>query len=790
MSFLHVWPSLHVSGWDGTTTPTPQLFPRTPLLEALSTPHPAMAQGSFATLPGDEVCPRLTKQCLKKLPPSEPQPVMVGVFVDVDNTDHLPHASIKEADASVDIIADTLKAVVGVRPCYYLTPHGYRLLWSLSEPIPVNSYEAWALAFHEVLRANGVEPDPTCVQWTRSYTLPRATKQGAQMHMNLPMDLRAIDDKLDWWPTPKNMGTPPPSDAPRYPLSEADVPSHLWTRLRQDLPPATVKALRDGRPLAKEGSRDTTMCQVLGRVLSATEQKATHAYQIMARSIAADTSDGAPTLTKLWDRAQTFAKANQPPPAAAPRTPEDGAPYPPPNGAHILIMPSGNYRVWDETRRIYTNDMKGPNLVAAVLQCCPSANLIVRTPKGVPKAVADIVATYGKLVANILYNYGWQEHDYDPEARVLRVGLARAQTTPQYDPQCDQWLRTLAGKYQEKFLDWLATVAMTDKPTCALYLQAPPGVGKGMLADALARLWNDSPVPYADATDNFNGRLADCPIVLLDESISDKQWDKGGSSAFRSLISQSTHRIRQLYTKAGTLNGCPRLLIASNNHDALKLRERLTAEDVAAIQNRVMHILCNDEAAVYLKKLGGRKGTEDWVNAPGNQPGKLVAHIAYLIETRKVDSTGLRYLVEGDLTNWHLDLNLNDPRVSAPLSVIAAVVAGGTLPPQSHLETDADGTRVLWVNANALLKLWRGTIQEDPPKALHLTQTLKRLSKGRSVQAMKQGERACRWPIPVGNIIRVAEIQRMVNSEVVAAVLNGTPLDSDTPVSNNTQAEA
>ena len=48
---------------------------------------------------------------------------------------------------------------------------------------------------------------------------------------------------------------------------------------------------------------------------------------------------------------------------------------------------------------------------------------------------------------------------------------------PRKNDDVEYWLDMLGGEHKEKLKDWLATVRRTDRPTCALYLEGPPGTG-------------------------------------------------------------------------------------------------------------------------------------------------------------------------------------------------------------------------------------------------------------------------------------------------------------------------
>ncbi len=59
----------------------------------------------------------------------------------------------------------------------YNTRGGYRLVFKLPEPLPIERYEATLLAFHRVLGKHGIAADPACKDWTRLFRLPRVGRE-------------------------------------------------------------------------------------------------------------------------------------------------------------------------------------------------------------------------------------------------------------------------------------------------------------------------------------------------------------------------------------------------------------------------------------------------------------------------------------------------------------------------------------------------------------------------------------------------------------------------------------
>jgi len=281
------------------------------------------------------------------------------------------------------------------------------------------------------------------------------------------------------------------------------------------------------------------------------------------------------------------------------------------------------------------------------------AQLQVPTPAGGWRAMSypDAYATCGALVSRVVYVLGAPDDRYDPTDGALYLGCATPDPhlAPAYHPGVARWLELLAGPRHGRLLDWLATAWDLAHPTAALYLEGGAGTGKSMLASALARCWGTGVTTYADVVlGTYSGALIRQPVVWLDERAPDDRNGKG-TSAFRSLVGNRVHPYSEKYQASGTIQGCPRLVITSNNDDALRFgKEDLSRTDLEAIAARILHLEVDDAAAAYLATID----TAGWVEGAEGRPGAVCAHLAWLRDHHTVTARGARFLVEGDVGPW------------------------------------------------------------------------------------------------------------------------------------------
>lgn len=340
----------------------------------------------------------------------------------------------------------------------------------------------------------------------------------------------------------------------------------------------------------------------------------------------------------------------------------------------------------------------------------------ITTDTGSPWSADRVFLAYGTAARAVELTYPGPWAGWDPTAEVLRYTTARR--TPveaRFHPRVDRWLRALlavdrpagavAGAHG--VLDWLATANAPDLlgcPTAALYLEGPPGVGKGLLAQALAAPWGVGATPLDVALGTYPQPIATCAIVHLDEGIS---LDAAGTARFRTLVAERRHVLNEKYLPALPFVGCPRVLITANNPDALAIRSIGSLADLDAIVERILHFRVDDAAGRAARAVLADGGTAGWVTRADGSPGDVPEHLAWLAATREV-IPGARWVVAGHRTPWHDGLLWHVPLYAA---VLGGVVSGLTRRPAPVFVRDADGH--VPVAAATLHARWPELVLED-----------------------------------------------------------------------------
>jgi hypothetical protein len=159
-------------------------------IEAFLAPYRTDAMCCQYAIPGVVgVHPRVNKSALKALKRKGQEPMLNWVLVDVDNPKHRPWGGgLSRCARWVESQIASLPEPYASAACYYLTPHGYRIVLRLNEPFPVGQCEPRLRGFIDMLQRHGVAADGACKDWTRLFRLPRATVDGVRL--NYPLDLR------------------------------------------------------------------------------------------------------------------------------------------------------------------------------------------------------------------------------------------------------------------------------------------------------------------------------------------------------------------------------------------------------------------------------------------------------------------------------------------------------------------------------------------------------------------------------------------------------------------------
>lgn len=719
-------------------------------VQALQKTHATDAHAVGYTYPDGTPTPRLKLGDLGRLIEDEKEPILNWVFVDVDNADH-KRWTPDEAESHWA----TLKNKTALRRAgFYGTRGGYRLVFRLAQPVPVSVASHFIEQFYTHLRTEGVPVDPHCVErWNTLFRLPRVNRDGENLDAFVDLSNLA---PLQWVaPLPLQKTVKPKTLSGK---SQERPQLRTLTPLEWGIVDGCADALgnkydkiRDGEPLASHGARQSTMFKcaavMVGR-LGLDDPDLV--YQALAPSIVAGGRQGSKlTLDDLWDRCCYLVGIDQAKRKAREEIKERVQSEQPP-----IVYHGTSYYIHDTAGQTYRPPVPGAAVCQALEQWCKIPGLETRSRQQKPRGVPEFLADYGRQAVEVVVEMGREKSVYhsDVNGGTLIGGCCvPVDVEPEKNEEIAEWLKHFAGDYHEKLLDWIATVAILNHPTCALYIQGPPSTGKGLFASGMASLWGSGATSYADATGKFNGALTRSPIVLVDEMFQTFDGGDGFSANFRTLIGESTRQLRRKNIPSATLRGCPRLVILANNADALKLTENLGRDDLLAIAERILHIKHDTTPRDYIQFMGGRDFTAGWVLDEYGRPGAIARHAKYLANTRQV-KTGGRFLVEGEIADWHRDLMGNSGIQGATLAALAHFIDRAK--PVEGIKIEG---RYIFVNVPALRGLWGLLMGDQPPREGTLAGALKTLAGG--VQARKNfgSSRLRCYRIELFDVLRRAE---------------------------------
>lgn len=683
MTDLLVFDSPFEPGWNGDPKDVPASSPLIQAEEAWEAEWPTDAHCVQYFIPGEEAMPRLNKSSIAWLQTHHDiQPQVAWVMVDVDNPHHqewddrllehlaatLDPANLPEADSAG----------------YYQTQHGYRLVWRLAEPMPALLFEDWATMFYEYLRSRGVEADMACRDWTRLFRMPKATRDGVlQDH---PLDFSNIYSglTLDWTPprAPVEGQAPGRKSVQTWDtdMERPEVPSRTLARDAQYLKDTPwYQPIMDRRALAHDGERNAKTISALGTVLNRMQPDPDPylAFKLLSPCVQAQVEEGSRwDLDWLWVKCLLFANREQGQreyrddlKAAtigvrhllqmkeAERMGLGGSPEEaddPDFVRKLILTPPGLNVVylWDINRGRYERKAFHPMTLARDLsRACGHGSLEdedgiplvdLRDDKGKLLPGSEIMHRYSSEVSRTVYRYV-PGTSYDDATSTLTTSLTdiNPYLRPEYNAEIDRWLDLLGGEEAWRIKDWLSVMFQYDYPVCALYLEGGSGLGKGMLGEGLSQIWSGAYCDFSEITKSFNQRLLVTPLVWADE-VAEGDVGKSMSAAFRKIVGSSVHDISVKYQSNLELHGCPRVLITANNPNAIRFMETMSGDDIDAVVTRFGHVMCSVEAADYLRSLGGRRATLDWVQGLG-----IANHVAWMNENYVMPDEMGRYLVPG-----------------------------------------------------------------------------------------------------------------------------------------------
>lgn len=786
--------SKYVKSWDGSDE-KPVLCKLVSLVDALTNKY----VGDKYILPyeckGEEKMPRLSVPALARF-------ALDSVAKDEDNA--VDFAETELSCALIDVDApghkeSTNEWVAGVvekipawmNAGWYKTRNGMRIVLLPRERVPIlyaDSYLDWVCGH---LRNAGIQLDETTSQCLRMQRAPRA------LNMDLPLDYSGLG-VMERHPGGGDLELRDAhafGEVVRYGSEiTADV-SKKFTKtefapIKKILGLAASEKIREGRLRIPRGKRHGQLVQLAVSIAEALEtDDPADVFNVLYRTAELNFA-GEPgrnwvqELTGIvkWATAWVVGRkehvADQKEQAVRDLTEASGIQER--DVKQHLIVSHGKtcHFLCERTGRYDLSVSNKDEMLVGLVQASPRLgwSIAIENP-----SKAELLRDYGVIAERVLYSYTPRTPQFDPKERILYVDGARLcdDMYPEYNADIAKWLMCLAGNDDKKFgylNSWLAAFPRLDRALCALYIHAPRGMGKQMLALGLARAYSRSKeyVSYEDVVGDFQEKLLRSPLIWGDEKAAGTKG-KTDSHAFRVIVGNDGQQVNEKHKSRVQIDGYPRLLVTANNDDAFKIREELDKEDIDAIEQRVGYIRVEADVAAFLTAMAEEKGfesaremTEAWVNGGG-----IARHMLWLAENYKFQM-GKRFLVDGWESEWTQNLAL---RVGMSASV-GTTVARAML---SRAQTDAvrafEGK--VFVNTALLLEEWEqhAIPNSKTPSSQHaLNKSLRMLSstetqKLDSIKGRAHGQRRY-YVIPAASIGRIAEQYQVAEEDEIRAIAN------------------
>lgn len=211
---------------------------------------------------------------------------------------------------------------------------------------------------------------------------------------------------------------------------------------------------------------------------------------------------------------------------------------------------------------------------------------------------------------------------------------------PHYNERINQWLNLLGGERAESLKDWLSLYSDLGRLLSTLVIIGEPNTGKTLLAMGLARRFgSQAPASQGALTGKFQEELIRCPLVYIDEEITENQFDRSFLSAIRSELSKRERSVNRKYLPPLQMMGAIRCLISAN-HLPFRAQNSSTGQDLKAIAERFHWVRASKAVAEFLAEIPAEE-KQRW------RTEGIAEHVMYLEKTRTV-SEEHRFGVPGD----------------------------------------------------------------------------------------------------------------------------------------------
>lgn len=805
MNRITVFRSRYISGWDGTESELEDAEKgySVPLEQGLQRKYQTDAHFTCYVSPGNQNLPRLNKSALAYYRAHDlgAMPELRTISVDLDFPDHGSGGyDWNNTDQWPDEYYEWLRRITwflnntpeGKVAGTYRTRGGMRIVWPLDEDrfIPCTKAQSYLEQFHDYLEEKDL-PCDRLTEFNRMFRLPRVVRD--QTFQDWGMDLEGMDF-LNWDPPE---GLTESKLNKRGDARYKDMPNlqSLDKRNLSDLKPLKgywfYRDLRAELPIAEEGERHNTVRSVAMTIVSEIDTTNPMVpFQLLKPSIDAMNQQHSDRLpySEVWrlcvwccEVHDGRRKANRERKRNIFQETAEAMDCSVSEVRQRLILSTkdgSSHYVWNEEKQKYAKPTSNSSmLIQQLKENCPRLSGATDLES---MSVSEVLKEYSSSVNRVVYTYEEDKTTFDPETRTIYHSTLDVDPNlePNYNPYVHEWLKLLGADKDDKFLDWLASFLELDQPTCAVYIDSPPGTGKGLLTSGVTRIFNTNKVEYEEVMGNFQGSLIDCPLIVADEKVPSKPFQENGSSIFRRLVGTGRMKVNRKYQAPADLHGFPRLLITANNANALEIKEAVGEDDIEAIQQRIGYIKTDSSPREYLRQTAKERGmteqemTSKWAN------GEIAKHILWLNRNRAVVPDE-RFIVSGWKSELTTSIALRFGAVPPVAKFVAKVIRDGETTSAIRFEDES-----IYANIGNMQECWNRVMSESSrvPADSTLMKAFKVLSGGqkRRFREGDAGNPKYFWKLDVDMIATAAEEFYLTTEKTIREVVKERS-DSDTP---------